>query len=1059
MKSTRERRWSRVVCARAGARPEARMPASPAPAPVSHCLRPIMSNPPWRSRHLARGGLRADLLEELARPRIAGRIGHELFGEGQRAFPLAALCVEHGDGVGDVAVARIELEGLEQGRLRVAIPAQPVEGEAQVVAHPCPTRDQSRGGGEGIGGLGEPLVLREEETERVVELALAGRTRDPLAQDALRVPITPGRIVEGNEVRAGGAEVRIHAQRGQVLGLREIALPLARVEHGEVEMARRHVGHGVLRLNEFRGRRVEGRALPAVEALRRHRGEHARGLDAHGARGVVEERDEGGQALRGRRALQGGHGGDPYSRVGVPQRRSKRVGPLAGIATKETEGGSAYDGGDLPVAGHRHDAGCGVARARARRRKGERPLEPARPLGAVPLLDGGGGPLVGPVAMAARARVGGAESEREIRARRPQGVVAARVHHHVLLARHVAVDTLAARRAGAVEVMGGRIVELAREGRKAGIGRRAMALRAQQIALGLDPAAMGIVTVRAAHTALVHLALAERPVLIVLGELLAVDVIEIRAEGLRLERVVERATGMLAGRDASAPRVAGCAGVDLVARAGGPEGDHEARRPAVAALARPLDVAGAGAVAGLASDVDLAPLALISVRRCLVSLLEVRGVALCAHEVPVLVASRPVQRIVGRELLVGIERKPALSPHVPGHGKALESSPGKLHQILLERRYPEGVLDLEVAGLAVGALGAHEELAVTRVEARELAEVGEARDPEIAEHGVRGGKLHRLLVMRAPPLARLRGVALCADAITHVGHGTRRGAPIQAGVLQIPPAQGDEGGEEDDRGHDPPNHPAAPYAPWRRHRLRAGGPTQTARSSSAKRSRARPSAITTGPSTMPMVPKAARPPMRPKSTGKVEICARPVTTRGRTMLSTRETTTMPQKTRKVAAPRRPSTASVMAAGTHTREEPTRGTSAASEATTVKNTGEDSPTNAKLSPTRVPCTSAVSSVPKATARVMAERWPARSALRCGLRGTRRDRRAAAARPSRRKKKRRNRVRPTSKRRPTTPATTAPLEARTRESSDRPPSSSQVRSWTGGTGTNLPIHRRT
>src|SRR5262244_3170329 len=972
MKSTRERRWSRVVCARAGARPEARMPASPAPAPVSHCLRPIMSNPPWRSRHLARGGLRADLLEELARARIAGRIGHELFGEGQRAFPLAALCVEHGDGIGDVAVARIELEGLEQGRLRVTIPAQPVEGEAQVVAHPCPTRDQSRGGGEGFGGLGEPLVLREEETERVVELALAGRTRDPLAQDALRVPITPGRIVEGNEVRAGGAEVRIHAQRGQVLGLREIALPLARVEHGEVEMARRHVGHGVLRLHEFRGRRVEGRALPAVEALRRHRGEHARGLDAHGARGVVEERDEGGQALRGRRALEGGHGGDPYSRVGVPQRRSKRVGPLAGIATKETEGGSAYDGGDLPVAGHRHDAGCGVARARARRRKGERPLEPARPLGAVPLLDGGGGPLVGPVAMAARARVGGAESEREIRARRPQGVVAARVHHHVLLARHVAVDTLAARRAGAVEVMGGRVVELAREGRKAGIGRRAMALRAQQIALGLDPAAMGIVTVRAAHAALVHLALAERPVLVVLGELLAVDVVEIRPEGLWLERVVQRPAGMLARRDAAPPRVAGGADVDLVARVAGLEGHQQSRRAAASALARPLDMPGAGAVTGLASHVDLAPLALVAVRSRIVVLLEVRGVALRAHEVPVLVAPRPVQRIVGRELFVGIEGEPALPFHVPSHGEALEPPPGEFHQVLLQRRHAERVLDLEVASLAVGALRVHEELAVARVEARALAEVGEGRVAKIAEHGVRGSGLHRLSVMRAAPLARLRGVALRAHAVAHVGHGSRRRAAIQAGVLQIPPAQRDEGGEEDDRGHDGPDHPAAPHRPRSRCRLRARRASQTTRSSSAKRSKARPSAITTGPSTMPMVPKTARPPMRPRRTGSVEICARPETTSGRTMLSTSDTTTMPQNTRKAAAHMRPSAVSMMAAGTQTREEPTRGTRAARDATTVKKTGEDSPRKAKLSPTSVPCISAVSSVPKATARVTAER---------------------------------------------------------------------------------------
>src|SRR5215813_14738439 len=106
MKSTRKRRWSRVVWARAGARPEARMPANPAPAPVSHRLRSIM----WcllGDAALARGRLRADLLEELARARIVRSVGRELLGKRKRALPLAALRIEHGDGVGDVPVARI----------------------------------------------------------------------------------------------------------------------------------------------------------------------------------------------------------------------------------------------------------------------------------------------------------------------------------------------------------------------------------------------------------------------------------------------------------------------------------------------------------------------------------------------------------------------------------------------------------------------------------------------------------------------------------------------------------------------------------------------------------------------------------------------------------------------------------------------------------------------------------------------------------------------------------------------------------------------------------------
>src|SRR5215510_2468131 len=334
--------------------------------------------------------------------------------------------------------------------------------------------------------------------------------------------------------------------------------------------------------------------------------------------------------------------------------------------------------------------------------------------------------------MAPRARIRRAESDRKIRARRPQGMVAARIHHHVLLARHVAVHALPSRRTDTVEMMRRRVIELARQRGKARVRLGAMALRAERVALGLDSAAVGIVAIRAADPALVHLALAERPVLVVLGQLLAVDVVEIRAEGLRLERVVQRPAGMLASRDAAPPRVAGSADVDLVARVASLEGYQQYRRATASALARPLDVPDAGAVTGLAPDVDLAPLALIGVRHRIVVLLEIRGVALRAHEVPVLVAPRPVQRIVGRELFVGIQGKPAPPPHVPSHGEALEPPPGKFHQVLLQRRHAERVLDLEVAGLAVGALRVHEELAVAREEAGALAEVGEGRVAEIA---------------------------------------------------------------------------------------------------------------------------------------------------------------------------------------------------------------------------------------------------------------------------------------------------------------------------------------
>src|SRR5262244_874552 len=115
--------------------------ANPAPAPVSHRPRSIM----WcllGDAALARGRLCADLLEELVRARIVRSVGHQLLGKRERALPLTALRIEHGDGVCDVPVAGIELESLEHGRLRFAVAAQAIQGEGEVVAHSRPARDE-----------------------------------------------------------------------------------------------------------------------------------------------------------------------------------------------------------------------------------------------------------------------------------------------------------------------------------------------------------------------------------------------------------------------------------------------------------------------------------------------------------------------------------------------------------------------------------------------------------------------------------------------------------------------------------------------------------------------------------------------------------------------------------------------------------------------------------------------------------------------------------------------------------------------------------------------------
>src|SRR5208283_5021292 len=135
------------------------------------------------------------------------------------------------------------------------------------------------------------------------------------------------------------------------------------------------------------------------------------------------------------------------------------------------------------------------------------------------------------------------------------------------------------------------------------------------------------------------------------------------------------------------PRMAGSTGVDLVVGAGLPLPVHSSRvrfqagpRPAgrlqiynktVRAVAwlvrsflvglRPRHMIRSRPVAGFARYIDLRPRSRVAIVREVIVLAQIGGVTVRAHVIPRLVASRPVQRISGRDLLVGIEVEPALA--------------------------------------------------------------------------------------------------------------------------------------------------------------------------------------------------------------------------------------------------------------------------------------------------------------------------------------------------------------------------------------------------------------
>src|SRR5439155_24263117 len=192
------------------------------------------------------------------------------------------------------------------------------------------------------------------------------------------------------------------------------------------------------------------------------------------------------------------------------------------------------------------------------------------------------------------------------------------------------------------------------------------------------------------------------------------------------------------------------------------------------------DVVRARAVAGLAPDGEIGPGRRVAVMDRVVVPPQVRRVAVRAYVVPVLLEARPVQRIAMVDVLVGIQMKPApaarlLRSRVPGDRERLHPAVRERDEVLLQRVDAEGVLDLEVGEGAVRAVGAYEEAVVPAEEGRGHAVVRDGRVVEVAEHGRRGGRLHRVRVLGVLPGLGLRAMAgdarVVADELGRWGRG------------------------------------------------------------------------------------------------------------------------------------------------------------------------------------------------------------------------------------------------------------------------------------------------
>jgi hypothetical protein len=366
--------------------------------------------------------------------------------------------------------------------------------------------------------------------------------------------------------------------------------------------------------------------------------------------------------------------------------------------------------------------------------------------------------------------------------------------------------------------------------------RRAVALPAHGVAVGAQLSRMRVMTVAAGDALGEHAALEKGAVVVHLVAHLAVVPVQPLLEQRDEIAVADRASRRMVLRDLAAARVALCAGCDLAGRVArtaalgntgvGIHGPghvpalvvHDRQTLAwaiealpVAFLARPGQVVRRRPVAGLATDVDLRPAGMETAGGRVIVLAQSGRMTVCAHEIPVLLQLRPVQRVAVADVLPRVEVEPALTAallgsRVPGDTQGLQAPVRKLDQILLQRRDAEGVLDRKFGEPPIGSVCAHEELAVTAEERGGHAHVGESGVVEVAQHGALAGLGHRGGVLRALPGVELPRMTLpalgAADVVgtDHLGELLRtvRRAP---GVVpnQVPAERSERqhGGDED----------------------------------------------------------------------------------------------------------------------------------------------------------------------------------------------------------------------------------------------------------------------
>ena len=552
-------------------------------------------------------------------------------------------------------------------------------------------------------------------------------------------------------------------------------IPLGLSDRRQIQLRRRHVRHRLLCRQQFRHRRLARLDPGRIEATVRQIDQSPRSGDSHTPQGIGEQGRQPGQTFLGRASGERDRSGDAHDRVRVGQgggRRRPRALPCPDIQRAR-----AHDGGQVGVV----DQGCerghraGFAASRGRQHFAEMRWPFAFTMVA---CDRRRRPGRRAIRVAGGAGIGCADAFAQVRPWNPDGMVPPRVHHHVVAARHVAVDAPAARRIRRMKVMLGRIVGLRLQAGKAGaVRRRVVASHAKRVAGGAKSAPVRFVAVGAGDARLVHAALSIGAVFEHLRQLLAVGMVVARLQIVRNEFVEQRVAGCALFDQAGAPGMAhgtlvnlgGAAGRGRVQRAIGCGQRLRCRRVADGAGsegAGTVHMGTSAAVAGLAADSRFAPGRAVAVAVVVIALAIGRSVALAAHQVPVLVAAAPVQGVAGRDRAFGVQAEPAATFGIPGHRERLQASTRQGQQQLLERTHAECVFGREFRPCAAGIAGDDGEAIAAAYETGLFARPGVAGVVEIAEDRGGIGRRHCLGMLGVCPS---HGLPFVADQALVVG--------------------------------------------------------------------------------------------------------------------------------------------------------------------------------------------------------------------------------------------------------------------------------------------------